>query len=373
MKHFCLTFFLLFYTLFSWGQNQDSLKAAWKVEKKLDQQRLQYEIEQQKYHLRISNAIVKKSDFIFEGVALSFRHNEVDGYETNVYALVRVIRVFRGDTSWEGKTLEVGYVETHHSSTSIGQNHSVFFCQPKPLLPNPQPFQPELSLSLTMIASVDFSPDQDLMYGLEQLRFDSREEFFRYLSTHSHINLTALAQSRAANVSATESKPATNTGKSVSYQEWYKHWIKKVQQAEKKSSKTGSRPNTGSGSLAIKAITFSFANQTVTTSGGKSYFEVDIMTAANVTGTYLDNALFRLQYSPTIFGPNIHTNGKLTVSKGASFNTPTYFAPTDNLDVSESVVAIPFGFDFTQTSPNRTMVPTSPTVLIHLKIQLTSC
>jgi len=125
--------------------------------------------------------------------------------------------------------------------------------------------------------------------------------------------------------------------------------------------------------MAANDVTFTIANA-IETGTTPRYLEFDIMVSANNNITYFDYALFRISYNTSSFGSNVVANNKVTITKGATFNSATCTNPNaDKIDQTPSVTGVPFGSDFNQTSWNRTLVTTTPTQLLHFKIEIANC
>ncbi|MBW6484166.1 MAG: lamin tail domain-containing protein [Vicingaceae bacterium] len=131
--------------------------------------------------------------------------------------------------------------------------------------------------------------------------------------------------------------------------------------------------NTCSSILLTNDLSFSFDN-VMETGTSPRYLEFDVMVEANNNSTYFDNCLLRIQYNPTAFGSNVVANNKVTITKGTTYNSLTYIDPDANaIDQTTSVMGVPFGTDFNQSSWNRTLVTTTPTQILHFKIEIASC
>lgn len=125
-------------------------------------------------------------------------------------------------------------------------------------------------------------------------------------------------------------------------------------------------------SRAGEELTFTLENEQITGSNPK-YFEFDVMVECNQNGTFLDNTPIHLSYNTGAFGSNIAANNKISVTKGGAFNDPTYLDPnTLSNDWASDTVVVLLGIDF-QATMNRTQVPTSPTELLHVKIEIAGC
>lgn len=128
--------------------------------------------------------------------------------------------------------------------------------------------------------------------------------------------------------------------------------------------------NTCRSTQATNDLTLSFANAVI----NGNFFEFDVMISANSNTTYFDNALMRIDYNPAAFGNNIVSNGNVTITKGATFNSVTYIDPNTNaIDQTSSQMGVPFGTDFNQTSWNRTLITTTPVQLLHFKMKIINC
>ena len=125
--------------------------------------------------------------------------------------------------------------------------------------------------------------------------------------------------------------------------------------------------------LLVNDLSFSFDN-VIETGTSPRFLEFDVMVEANNNTTYFDNCLLRIQYNPTAFGSNVVANNKVTITKGTTYNSLTYIDPDANaIDQTTSVMGVPFGTDFNQSSWNRTLVTTTPTQILHFKIEIANC
>ncbi len=131
--------------------------------------------------------------------------------------------------------------------------------------------------------------------------------------------------------------------------------------------------------FAIQAIwatslTFTFANGVVTNDGTKKY-EFDVMAAADNDTTRLGDALVYINYNTLGFGSSIYANSKITVGKGTLLQgelvagLPLYEI-SNIADNSASRVAIGIGYKYPDSPTYGNAVPTSPTQLIHVAIEI---
>lgn len=126
-------------------------------------------------------------------------------------------------------------------------------------------------------------------------------------------------------------------------------------------------------SLLTNDITLSFANP-IESGTNPRYFEFDVMISANNNNTYFENCLLRIAYNTNAFGSNVVANNKVTITKGGTYNSLTYIDPDANaIDQTGSVMGVPFGTEFGLSSWYRTLVTTTPTQLLHFKIEIQNC
>ena len=122
------------------------------------------------------------------------------------------------------------------------------------------------------------------------------------------------------------------------------------------------------------ALTFTFANGTVTNNGTKKY-EFDVMAAADNDTTRLGDALVYINYNTLGFGESIYANGKISVEKGTLLQgelvagLPLYEI-SNIADNTASRVAIGIGYKYPDSPTYGNIVPTSPTQLIHVAIEI---
>ena len=125
--------------------------------------------------------------------------------------------------------------------------------------------------------------------------------------------------------------------------------------------------------FAQTGITFSFANAEITGTSPK-FYEFDVMAQAGAAGTSIGDNLVYINYNTLGFGSNIFTNSKITVTKGSLMTGelfPTfhiYFDATVQ-DNTSSRVAVGYEIQFEN---NGNALPTSPTDLFHVSIEILS-
>ncbi len=106
------------------------------------------------------------------------------------------------------------------------------------------------------------------------------------------------------------------------------------------------------------------------TSLNDAYMEFDIKASSNLP-VYLSSCLIRISYNTAAFGSNLAANNNVTITRGSAFDNSTYTNPdNDKIDITSSVIAIPFNEDVTQTNYNRTSLNSFPEVLMHVKMKI---
>ncbi len=116
-------------------------------------------------------------------------------------------------------------------------------------------------------------------------------------------------------------------------------------------------------------ITFTFANGEITAGGTNGYYEFDVMANASATGTKIGTGIVYINYSTAGFGENIYGSSKVTVTKGTLTSNPGaplyLLLPNDNTSSRFAVT-----FEYTSATGWGNSLPTTPTDLIHLKIEI---
>ena len=122
-----------------------------------------------------------------------------------------------------------------------------------------------------------------------------------------------------------------------------------------------------------QSITFTFANRTITGTSPK-FLEFDVLVAGGTGGTKLGDTQVYINYNTSGFGSSIQANGKITVTKGTHISGASYTnspQPTPQvLDNTSSRVSIQVSY--TGGAGNGASLPTSPTQLLHVKIEISN-
>jgi len=116
-------------------------------------------------------------------------------------------------------------------------------------------------------------------------------------------------------------------------------------------------------------ITFTFANGEITAGGTNGYYEFDVMANASATGTKIGTGMLYLNYSILGFGQSIYGNSKVTVTKGtltSNAGPPLYLLLINDNTSSRLAVT----FEYTSSAGWGNSLPTTPTNLIHVKIEI---
>jgi len=125
-------------------------------------------------------------------------------------------------------------------------------------------------------------------------------------------------------------------------------------------------------------ITFTFANNEFTEND--TYFEFDIMVAANTNGTLLGDTQAYINYAYDAFGFSVVNNGKLTLTKGeivegefgSGLDLYSIISVLDNTS-TRFAFNIDYSFDEPPLSfpDSANAISTSPVQLVHVKLEIT--
>lgn len=318
--------------------------------------------------------IAKKSDIIFEGILIKkgatyYTDKQHGGIATPFYIKVAsdLLGNIIGDTVkivFQG----VGEIDSISGFKMDGINgilsgYSLFFCKK-----SDNEFslnsQTEISNPENILAEVDY-----------HVFYTKLSELYADLKSVTKVKIPDSSQKKSADFSKeknvvigllNEQLKNRNYIENISNYNTYFDFI------DHKAKKNKTLQSSFKKSNAVNDINLYFANSQLTGSTTK-FFEFDIM-MYGTNGTWFDNVLMRIDYNPSAFGTNIVANNKITITKGSSFNTPTYIDPDANvIDQTATTIGIPFGSDFNQTSLVRTAVGSSAQQLVHIKIEVKTC
>ena len=126
--------------------------------------------------------------------------------------------------------------------------------------------------------------------------------------------------------------------------------------------------------FAQPSITFTFANGQITGTSPK-YYEFDVMAQAGEDGTYLGDTQVYINYNTQGFGNNIAGNSKIVATKGTLLSGDlipglSLYDIVNIVDNSSSNVAIAGGYNYDGSPESANLVPTSPTQLLHISIEI---
>lgn len=255
------------------------------------------------------------------------------------------------------------------SHTAIGAK-GIFFCNESTFAPTSFSYDNSLRLQQTSVGImfnknwVDI-PEEPLAYawGLGKI-FYSNEEVNSFISALENIDNNALNLCQE-----TQENDIDETEPTISYQQHldnHKAWMD-----FKQSFQPQVNPNRDANAVALE---LSLENPYLSGTATLKYLEFDVMVYASDNTTYFDNCLIRLQYSGSAFGTDVVANNNITITRGPLFNNSTYTDPNvDMIDQSSTVVGIPMGTDFTQSSWNRTALTIFPIQLMHIKMEIQNC
>jgi hypothetical protein len=120
-------------------------------------------------------------------------------------------------------------------------------------------------------------------------------------------------------------------------------------------------------SAAAVGIEYSFDNVQVT-GAAPQFLEFDLMAAATDPNTLYSDGFVYIKYNPAAFGPSIHGAGKVTVSLGAQLIPGNHMLFPSDEAADEFQIVI-----FANDSLGLNALPTSPTQLVHVSIELADC
>lgn len=204
-----------------------------------------------------------------------------------------------------------------------------------------------------------------LITGFEK-KFESMAAFNTYLKSQ---HLPALD-----NGETDKKKDVESPEESQQNENQYIKRLKKSKEYQRILNERRNKAESSSGtSKSVETITFEIYNEEITGSGTQ-YYEFDIFVSGNSSNTYLDNAAFVLEFNTLAFGINLSANNKVTITRGANYNTPTYIDPMDYItDDAPNAIRFGIGSDYSATSWNRPPLTPTPERLLHLKIELSGC
>lgn len=377
---------------------------------------------------------VELSEFIFEGIIISqnyYLEDSENGKRAFTANTVLITHIFKGSEQihcgeillihrgTSGQWVDFGYGLTtfdhgpHIASYGVGQK-GIFFTIENELFPNPDVNPTDNSVIVRAYVEgipnylnynydpryldyIDLETANNFAEGFDGLYFDSYEELFDYISVTFQLDSNNFEKCEGFDLNSIEkyrpvlinpnqrNKKENNVEQDIQSpkQEESIEELKPLPTNEERKKKVQFyeeflnqriKNNLQINNLrANENLTYSIENETYTGTNPR-YLEFDIMVSCNQSGTYLDNAPIHLSYNANAFGANIVSNNKLHLTKGSLFNHVTYEDPNSLAnDWDSDTVALVLGLDFTQTSFLRTEVPTTPIVLLHVKIEIASC
>ncbi len=191
------------------------------------------------------------------------------------------------------------------------------------------------------------------LYGLKDLYFKTKADFYEYASQFDGITVPKIKRK----------KP---------HEDYYTHkarfidFMNKqyalVEKAKANKKRMGIKTN--------RNLTLSIKDQKISSDDNNRYIEFDMYAQANTNDTYYSNAISRITFNSGIFGVNLASNGKITLTKGEDFDDETY--TLNAYDVSPNVVHISLNEAYELSSWNRTKLTTTPQILFHVKIEMLS-
>jgi hypothetical protein len=320
----------------------------------------------------------KQSDYIFEGKLISgkaFPNADTSKIWTSFQ--IRVTHVLKGkiDTGMIELILnsgaifdsqDKGYALIAEYNNEYALNipfDGVFFCKKTEFAFHPASGNPSVEpLQNKLNAILHYMPNQSdrnfALYGLNDLYFTDKEEFYQYAS-----------QYKGMNINKKKENTLNNLPDSLFYNPELDEFMAKQWERYYQIKQNKERVPVKKGIASTVELNISIQNQQIT-EGDVRYFEFDVCASTNEPGIYFCNMLARINFNTALFGTYLTTNGKVTISKGALFNSSTYEARVD--DVSSSRLNIALAPPYGGFTPNYVYLPMVPITLLHVKIEIPS-
>ena len=103
-------------------------------------------------------------------------------------------------------------------------------------------------------------------------------------------------------------------------------------------------------------------------------FQFDIIATSTGSNTYLDYVPIDLTYNAAAFGTHAVANNNVTVTLGPSFSISNgYLDPQTTLGDGIDTIGVAFSTNNSASSWNRTLITSTPVVLLTVKINIQGC
>lgn len=199
--------------------------------------------------------------------------------------------------------------------------------------------------------------------------FYSQDELNTFLSSIPTLiqnpkDKCALVEKKSLIVSENEEVVKINYQQNLeNYNKWLNFTLERKNNP--KSNKTSK--------VATTDLTLGIANPRMVGTSIAPWFEFDVLVSANTT-TYFDNCLMRIQYNTSAFGSNVVAGSNILITRAAAFNNPTYTNPqADVIDQTTNTIGMPFGTDFIASSWSRTIINSTPKIMLTVRFKIQSC
>jgi len=210
--------------------------------------------------------------------------------------------------------------------------------------------------------------------GLNDLVFNNREELYNYMKQFEGFTVPDLVSSPENKPDKEELNSAVMDSTYIKIREQNRLLIDSLEKEFYKEKEIKDKKKVAPKSKSSRSnytLTLEIANQKKITETGKNYVTFDLMASSNSTAIYFDKAYAYLKYNTAIFGPSVIGNGKMTVTRGANFtNTNIYTDWVYDLDYSGNADKVWISFFY--NSQSRVKLSSTPTALLHFKIELIS-
>ncbi len=333
------------------------------------------------YFTKLTNEdFFNQSEYIFEGKVLStksywkgrlitkdynpfslFTTIKVNDYDTIlISSLIKVTNVLKGSEIKVSDTIEMLqrtpkiYKKCGEHLKNLYKIAVYFACSSNGGITNQKAIEPLLNRKYAALYYSGSPKEYNFkLYGLKDLYFKTKADFYEYALQFDGITVPKIKRE-------------------IPHENYYVHQArftdfmnKQYALVEKaKANKKRMRIKTN------RNLTLSIKNQKISSDENKNYIEFDMYAQANSNDTYYSNAITRITFNPLIFGVNLASYGKITLTKGKAFDKETYTVNT--YDVSPTVVNIGLNESDSLSSRNRTKLSPTPQILFHVKIEMLS-
>jgi hypothetical protein len=324
------------------------------------------------------------SDFIFEGVVQEICYFE-DASTGNIYTnnQILITKIFKGDITCGTINIitpggEMNGYELHvsHQTEFTAGVAGVFLCKnntyPEPTCGNSPTNTQNVELTQAFQGTIEYLFDyvNAEVEGFNS-QFPSIQAFYDFLTLNG-INITYCdgAPIQVLKQKAYAKRISKAPLEAIRERIPTPYSIDRMYPKNRQDQIVNMIQNTGNSGLKKTSYSIEYSMSQVTLSGlgcNKEYV-IEISIKSNTNLTYLEGAIFQLQYNTACFGTNIYS--------GITFGRTSAF-PSSNYDFvggfDENSNTVQFSIQHTSLTPNRIQVTTTPKPLIVIHIPVVNC